>query len=238
VQERFTYFSDIEEHFCRRRGTALICSTLDWALMETWKNADIPIEAVLRGIDAAFDRYHARPSKTRKINSLAYCTQEVLAAAEDIQEAAVGATRSEPPDTGLGSSDIASYLERNAAELQGLLTSRDAADGYRLPPAACPLVEEAARTLRDLAGGLRGTQTTPLEDLERRLTVMEEKLTAVLLAATSDDELVTVRAEADRELAPYRRKMSGAQIEQLMKQYIHKRLLERYRIPRLSLFYM
>ena len=77
-----------------------------------------------------------------------------------------------------------------------------------------------------------------LEDLERRLTVMEEKLFAALLAGTPDDEVVTVRAEADRELAPYRRKMPAAQIDQLQKQYIHKRLLEKYGLPRLSLFYM
>jgi len=77
-----------------------------------------------------------------------------------------------------------------------------------------------------------------LEDLERRLTVAEEKLFAVLLAATSDDQVVAVRAEADRELAPYHSKMSGTQIEQLQKQFTHKRLLEKYRVPRLSLFYM
>jgi hypothetical protein len=77
-----------------------------------------------------------------------------------------------------------------------------------------------------------------LEDLERRLTVMEDKLFAVLLASTPDDQIIEVRAEADRDLAPYRRKMSGAQIEQLQKQYVHKRLLEKYRLPRLSLFYM
>jgi len=32
--------------------------------------------------------------------------------------------------------------------------------------------------------------------------------------------------------------MPGAQIEHLLKQYIHKRLLEKYGLPRLSLFYM
>ena len=40
-----------------------------------------------------------------------------------------------------------------------------------------------------------------LEDLERRLTVLEEKLFAVLLTSTRDEDLVTVRAEADRDLA-------------------------------------
>ncbi len=97
---------------------------------------------------------------------------------------------------------------------------------------------EAATTLRHLAEGLEKKPAARLEDLERRLTVLEEKLFAVLLASTPDEEIVTVRAEADRDLAPYRRKMSGAQIDQLQKQYVHKRLLEKYGLPRLSLFYM
>ena len=93
--------------------------------------------------------------------------------------------------------------------------------------------------MREIAAELEATNTLPrLEDLERRLTVSEEKLLAVLLATTPDAQIVTVRAEADRELAPYRRKMPSAQIEQLQKQYVHKRLLEKYGLPRLSLFYM
>ena len=84
----------------------------------------------------------------------------------------------------------------------------------------------------------KAKRATHLEDLERRLTVLEEKLFALLLASSPDDEMVSVRTEADRDLAPYRRKMSAAQIDQLQRQYIHKRLLEKYRLPRLSLFYM
>ncbi len=101
------------------------------------------------------------------------------------------------------------------------------------------MARETASTLREIAADLEATKTLPrLEDLERRLTVAEDKLFAVLLAATPDEQIVTVRAEADRELAPYRRKMPAAQIEQLQKQYVHKRLLEKYGLPRLSLFYM
>jgi hypothetical protein len=94
-----------------------------------------------------------------------------------------------------------------------------------------------ASTLRELAAGMENSSPR-LEDLERHLTVLEEKLFAVLLAATPDAEIVSVRAEADRELSPYRRKMPAAQIDQLQKQYLHKRLLEKYGLPRLSLFYM
>src|SRR5207248_6453726 len=91
VENYFNYFTEIEDHFQQRRGGTLLLSTLDWALIETWKDAGIPLEAALRGIDSAFDRYDERPSKTKKVNSLAYCSQEVLAAAEDMKEAAVGA---------------------------------------------------------------------------------------------------------------------------------------------------
>jgi hypothetical protein len=259
VQDYFNYFTEIEERFCQRRGTIVLLSTLDWALIETWKDSGIPLEAVLRGIDASFDRYDARPGRTRKVNSLAYCAQEVLAAAEDMKEAAIGKAPDEQSDSGFEPDNVAAFLERNAATLQQLaaaspsdVSSRASATGASrgpalslpkgtlcsLPPSTLQLVQESARTLTELAQGLKATKSSSLEDLERRLTVMEEKLFAALLAATPDEQLVTVRAEADRELAPYRRKMIAAQIDHLHKQYVHKRLLERYGIPRLSLFYM
>src|SRR5208282_5260204 len=98
---------------------------------------------------------------------------------------------------------------------------------------------DSAATLRKLAQQAENREAAPkLEDLERHLTVLEDKLFAALVAATPDEEIVTVRAQADRELAPYRRKMVAAQIDQLQKQYVRKRLLEKYGLPRLSLFYM
>ena len=225
----FNYFTEIEEHFQRRRGTLLILSPLDWALMEMWKDAGIPLEAVLRGIDTTFEKWERRPSRSRKVNGLAFCAQEVLASAEEMKEAAVGAAPvKEKTDSGLEQRSVAEYLRRNAAELEKL----------SLPGAAQTLATETAVNLRALAESLAGAVPIGMEDLERRLTVAEEKLLAALLAATPDEAVYQVRADADRDLAPYRRKMSAPQIEQLQKQYIHKRLLEKYRVPRLSLFYM
>jgi hypothetical protein len=231
----FNYFTEIEEHFLRRRSGGLLLSTLDWALIETWKDAGIPLEAVLCGIDSAFDRYDQRPSRSQKINSLAYCSQAVLTAAEDMKEAAVGAASSpeaRPSATqGLEPEAIAAFLRRNADVL-------DAAPPQAIAAPARTVASETAKTLRRLADEIEKKPAARLEELERHLTVLEEKLFAALLAATRDDEIVAVRAEADRDLAPYRRKMSGPQIEQLQKQYVHKRLLEKHGLPRLSLFYM
>ena len=235
MENYFNYFTEIEEHFQRRRGRIQL-SPLDWALIETWKDAGVPLEAALRGIDAAFDKYDERKSKAQKVNSLAYCSQAVLVAAEEMKEAAVGAATSDPQSRaprGFELSEISTFLRRNADQLD--LAILPDVSGI----CATPLARETANTLRDIAADLEASKTPPrLEDLERRLTVAEEKLFAVLLAVTPDEQIVTVRAEADRELAPYRRKMPAAQIEQLLKQYIHKRLLEKYGLPRLSLFYM
>jgi hypothetical protein len=234
VENYFNYFTEIEEQFQRRRGSSLLLSTLDWALIENWKDAGIPLEAVLRGIDEAFERYEKRPTP-RKVNSLAYCAQEVLAAAEEMKEAAVGTPTGEKPSaqpTGFQAGDIVAFLRRNAdILLTAKLPERPGISGLAA-------ARTAAGTLRELAVEMETTAPLRLEDLERRLTVLEEKVFAVILAATPDDEIVAVRAEADRELSPYRRKMPAAQIDQLQKQYLHKKLLEKYGLPRLSLFYM
>ena len=227
MENYFNYFTEIEEQFQRRRGTVLLLSPLDWALMEIWKDAGIPLEAVLRGIDATFDKWERRPRKTRKVNGLAFCAQEVLASAEELKDAAVGTPPRQPRGGGLEQASVAAYLKRNAEALEAVT----------LPGAAQTLACETAVSLRSLSESLAHSPVK-MEDLERRLTVAEEKLLAALLAATPDDALYSVRAEADRDLAPYRRKMTAPQIEQLQKQYIHKRLLEQYRVPRLSLFYM
>jgi hypothetical protein len=235
----FNYFTEIEEQFLRRRGGGLLLTTLDWALIETWKDAGIPLEAALRGIDAAFDKFEQRPSKTRKINGLGWCAQAVLTAAEEMKEAAVGAAATQPASSkssagqGFEPAAIAAFLRRNADLLEAAKLPRSVGISVHA------VAQESAARLRTLAQDIADKKGTPrLEDLERHLAVIEEKLFAALLAATPDEDIVAVRAQADRELEPYRRKMPAAQIEQLQKQYVHKRLLEKYGLPRLSLFYM
>src|SRR5271169_1988990 len=87
----FNYFTEIEEHFWRKRGAHLLVSPLDWAIMETWQRAGVPLEAVLSGIDSAFESYgRSRRGGGRPLKSLAYCVDAVLDAATQKQEAAAG----------------------------------------------------------------------------------------------------------------------------------------------------
>src|SRR6202044_2101174 len=95
MKNYFNYFTEIEERFQQRRGSLLMLSTLDWALIETWREANIPLEAVLRGIDNAFDKHNAKAlrttSRTPKVNGLAWCAQSVMEAVEQAMEASIGA---------------------------------------------------------------------------------------------------------------------------------------------------
>jgi hypothetical protein len=230
LENYFNYFTEIEHRYQQRRGTGLLLSTVDWALIETWKDAGIPLKAVLRGIDETFDKHEKRPAKPKKINSLAYCSQEVLSAAEEMKEAAVGATRSEPAGTpGLEQHQLVDYLKRNGEKLRAIGTPEQV---ERVAMECAAALDEAANEL------IRQSTIGTLEDVERRMTILEEKLLAALTVTAPESMLVKLRAEAEKEIAPYRSKMPGAQIQQLIKQFVHKRLFEQAKMPRLSLFYM
>jgi len=231
VLNYFNYFTEIEERFQQRRGALLLLSTLDWALIETWREAGIPLEAVLRGIDAAFDKYEARQKRgrMRRINGLAWCAQAVMVAAEELREASAGTA----PSATSAERESGFEQERVAAHLEAAAVALDAAT---VAPDACAAT--AAR-LRELATvhGIEG-QKLDLESLERTLTVLEEKLFAALTAAAPEELLVGLKAHAARELAPYRSRMGAVQLRQVERQFVQKQLLVHYNLPRLSLFYM
>lgn len=231
MKNYFNYFTEIEEHFQKRRGTLLMLTTLDWALIEMWREAGVPLEAVLRGIDAAFDKYDARKSRARvkRVNGLGYCTQEVMQATEDMTEAATGTAtaRQDAAAPGFEQGRIAAHLNLCAQLLRTATVSESCTSA----------VTELATRLEALAGEVAAKEPQ-LEELERTLTVMEEKLFAVLVATATEDEMTTLREQAARELAPYRSRMQAMQIRQVQQQFLHKKLLETYHLPRLSLFYM
>jgi hypothetical protein len=237
MQNYFNYFTEIEERFQQRRGSLLMLSTLDWALIETWREAGVPLEAVLRGIDTAFDKHDAKQqratTRTRKVNGLAWCAQAVMEAVEQAREAAIGtapASSNPPQDRGFESARIVRYLTANAERIEIQVAAT------KLPPPADTTAAEVVTRLRELAVSLAPANS--LEDLDRTLTVLEEKLFAALLTASPEDQLVALREQAARELAPYRGKMQAVQIKQVQQQFLQKKLLELNKLPRLSLFYM
>ncbi len=232
----FNYFTEIENYFWRKRGAHLLVSPLDWAIMETWQKAGVPLDAVLKGIDQAFDSYQrSRRGAGKALKSLAYCTDAVLEAAEEQLEAAAG---SAPKNGNAGSKEPFSrdelrvYFATNAAQIGKAASDTGSAN------------TEFANRLREIAESLNAAATvldTPgaldLEDLERRLTILDDKLQALLISQASEETMLKIRREMDGQLAAYRRKMKAEQIALVEKQYLQKRLLEEFGLPRLSLYY-
>ena len=219
----FNYFTEIEEHFQRARGTSLfLLSPLDWALIENWKNAGVPLEAVLRGIDETLEKWHGRKVKTRRVNSVAYCAQAVLKIAQQLSGTASVRARERSTEAPFQVSEIREHLLRAASAF----ASKQNAGYQQLALALKELADQAEVHSRDL------------EDLERRLTSLEDKAVAIAKTVLSDESLLDIRCQLDSDLSPYRSKMSADQIAMLAKRYLDNRVLEREQLPRLSLFYL
>src|SRR5580692_5735339 len=161
----FNYFTEVEERFQKARGTGLfLMSPLDWALVEAWKNAGIPLEAVLRGIDQAFEKWRSRPPRGRlqMVNSLAYCAQAIAVEVQAMVDAKVegGApAKSSTAAPPFAFEEVRRYIARNVAALR-------------------------KAGLEELAGSLEALSLDALfgdlEQLEQRLTAIEEKMIARL----------------------------------------------------------
>jgi hypothetical protein len=232
----FNYFTEIEAYFWKKRGAHLLVSPLDWAIMEAWQKAGVPLEAVLKGIDHAFESYQrSRRGANKPLKSLAYCTDAVLEAAEEQQEAAAGGapkTTKAAKQQAFSREELKVYFAKNGEALKRA-TERAALN----EPGMAGRFREIAESLAGSAILLDSPGTLDLEDLERRLTILDEKLHAVLTTHATGELMLKIRREVDGQLALYRRKMKAEQLAMVEKQYVHKRLLEEFGLPRLSLYY-
>ena len=233
----FNYFTEIEEYFWKKRGAHLLVSPLDWAIMEAWQKAGVPLEAALKGIDKAFESYQrSRRGAGKPLKSLAYCTDAVLEAAEEQQEAAAGSapkTARATVSEAFSRDELKKYFTKNVAQLKGSVEKRLAQH-----PTTASRLMEIAESLEGSIPLLDTPGILDLEDLERRLTIFDEKIQALLTSDVPEELLLKIRREMDGQLATYRRKMKAEQLAMVEKQYMQKRLLEELGVPRLSLFYL
>jgi len=217
----FNYFTEVEERFQKARGSGLfLMSPLDWALVEAWKNAGVPLEAVLRGIDAAFEKWRAKKKRGQNVNSVAYCSQAVMMEAQAMAGVAPAPGAHKESSAPFTLEALVAYLTANAGQI------RQQAGLEEIAIAVEHLASDATALYHDL------------EDLERRLTALEDKMIALVRSRQTDEQLLNARRRLDLELRPYRGKMTAPQITMLEKQYLERLLLESAGLPRLSLFYL
>ena len=237
----FNYFTEIEDTFVRRRGKHLLLSTIDWALIESWKAMDIPLHVALRGIEKAFDSWEAKPRK-RSIKSLLYCQEEVEAQYAEWLEAHAGAHESDVN----GSADVVSesspfskaalieHLHRCRAALNTLADNRSRIHEDQLSES----LTRAVSLLEQLQDEVSSVAVPNAQKLETSLTGLERMLSEAILSVVSEDELAALKLETKEQLKPYRSQMEKVVYEQTFNNLFQKRLREHFAVPRLSLFYL
>jgi hypothetical protein len=131
--------------------------------------------------------------------------------------------------------EIKAYFARNVDRVRAVAEKMAVSQGetefsLRIRKIAKSL--ESCMVLLDTPGSV------DLEDLERRLTILDDKQQALMAGYVSEERILQLRREMDGQLAAYRKKMKAQQLALVEKQYIQKRLLEEFGLPRLSLFYL
>ena len=184
-----------------------------------WQEAGFPLEAVLSGIDATFEKYAARQAKgrVRKINGLAYCAQEVLRAVEDMHEAATGALRkqpSTPEESGFEASRIAAFVRANAEAVRECATPEKARDTYG----------EISRRLESIAASLEGQVEFRQNRWSSSCWYWKTSCLRRCRHSRRAEDLLALREQSSRELAPYRSRLQTVQIRQIEQQFLRRSL--------------
>jgi hypothetical protein len=216
VDPEAEYFQSIEECFVERRGDPLLLSNADWLLIRRWRRAGIPLRVVLRGIRDAFDGHAHSWGRNRKVASLKYCEREVASARERWHRA-IDLGAGEERGVGQPLADLAQRFREAQALPVGLA---------EVCLQLAEQLEERARAGGELAG------------IERWLEEREKALVRAIRKVDGAARVAEVEAEIDAGLAPYRDRMPPAVVEQVRTEALARALLERCRLPRLSLFHM
>jgi hypothetical protein len=232
----FNYFTEVEEAFVRRRGTHMIVSPLDWALIEAWKDAGIPLRVVLRGIEQAFDSWDSRPHRGQRVSTLMYCKQAIDECYAAHMQSQVGAPRDDAatadvddpfPIDGIRYS-LAQAVQKLDAALVLAQDSEALAESF----------ERARARLADLVEAAHSTTRVDTEALEADLTAVDELLKRALMEQAPEAERKAALEAAKADMKPYRKMVEKAMFQQMVEKLTVQALRERYRLPRLSLFFM
>jgi uncharacterized membrane protein YccC len=242
----FNYFTEIEDAFIRRRAKHLLLSPMDWALIESWKEMNVPLHVALRGIEKAFDSWEAKPRK-RSVKSLLYCQEEVEAQFAEWRESRVGAT-DEPNEEAENGAQRASkseglpfsraailkHLQQGRASLSEVCAGRKRVGADDLSDA----LERAVALLSELEQDFAAAGSPDAQKLELSLSGLERMLSDAIRLVASSEQVVAIELEIKEQLKPYRKHMESAVYQQTFDNLLLKRLREQFGVPRLSLFYL
>ena len=237
----FSYFSEIEDTFIRRRGKHLMLSPMDWALIEGWKERGVPLHVVVRAIEHAFDSHEAKKQK-RTVKTLLYCQEEVEAQYAEWLESRVGSHEEQEAESKSADESkspfprdaVLGHLGRSLDTLSKLFEDRRRTNDDELSEAG----SRAVTLLSEIKDDYASAAHPDARKLEDSLTGIERLLDDAIRRAVSERELEPANAEVDSQVKPYKRHMDKAAFEQTRENLLRKRLREHFGVPRLSLFFL
>ena len=242
----YNYFTEIEEHFVRRRGKHLFVSPMDWSLIATWRDSGVPLHVVLRGIDRAMDTFLSRQSRSdSRVSTLFYCHASVMEEyarhleshlGEGPQEGSAAPAPTSPPQqdesAGPDKGAVLNFLNARIAEIKALPAklSVSAADAEG--------IDRIVRRLEEIRGDLETDQQVDFEAVDRDLAILDETLVGELRSAVAPDQIEAWGQEAKKELRIYRKKLPKDTYAKILENYLRNRIHRHFAVSELSLFHM
>lgn len=240
----YNYFTEIEEHFVRRRGKHLLISPMDWGLIATWREAGVPLHVALRGIDIAMDGYFARQGRGHsKVNSLCYCHDSVMAEYAAYLESRVG----EHPETaGNESAGNNSGSDRDQGpdqkEIIGIILARigeiKSLVAKQYPVETPEGMIRVLERLEEVRGNMESGVRMDTEALERDFGLINRLLVEELRPCVTEQEAAEWEKEAKKELKVYKKRLPKETYEKIYKNFLGDKIHKKFGIGEFSLFYL
>ena len=233
----FNYFTEIEEHFQKCRGKIQPLSPLDWSLIESLQEVGIPLKIVLRGMDKAFEKYSKRTGRIRKINSLSYCTQMIFTEHEKQKENNQGKMKISNSTESTELADRKNMINLLVKARQDLFALR-VDSNYSKEISFTKVLKEVITSIDSIVLEVTNACSVDYEELEFRLSSLEDRIVATIFSLMSEKAVLEIKKEIFREIDLHKRALNPEYIAVLEKKMRYKRILESFRVPRLSLFYL
>ena len=222
----FNYFTEIEEHFSRRREKNLLVSPMDWCLIELWRETNIPLHVVLRGIDQSFDS--SQRSQKKVPRSLSYCHPAVIEAFDSYNQAMIGANGE--PNEDSYCQKFEQFSRESVLAYIGLLEDRlNQHSGEAFSRAVARLV--ALRTESC-------SSQINFQQIDRDLIQVGVMLVEALREDMGGSKLKELNKLVKDETLIYKKRLTKDVYKRLKENYLNRKIHAFYKLPEFSLLGM
>ena len=238
----YNYFTEIEEHFVRRRGKHLLISPMDWGLIAAWRDAGVPLHVALRGIDIAMDGFLARqrPGSAR-VNSLCYCHDSVMTEYASHLESRIGESSADNPDASANEESVPDSKEGpDLAQVLAFISARideiKAVAAKQYSGDAPEGIERVISRLEEVMHNLQSGSRFDSEAIERDFALIDQLLAAELGASISPEQSEEWEKEAKKELKVYKKRLPKETYVKIHDNFVRDKIHKKFGIGELSLF--